>query len=179
MSPNSCWQFGDILLLSRNDRISSFYWIRGSKHRFLTSFSNLYHSFLFLVFLRKRYLLVSLHPSRLQGNLIPHPVFIPQVLREPCRTCAPIFLAYMTHFLEAQVGNSCRNPPDSCVFRSCGIFFHRNHDYCSAITFSEPHQETCLYGAYVGSYIGFKKRTIHLVRTLSSSQGAPLTSQRR
>jgi hypothetical protein len=29
-------------------------------------------------------------------------------------------------------------------------FFHRNHDSCSAGTFSEPPQESCLYGAYVG-----------------------------
>ncbi len=35
-------------------------------------------------------------------------------------------------------------------------FFHRNHDSCSAVTFSERHQETCLYGAYVGSYIGYQ-----------------------
>jgi hypothetical protein len=35
-------------------------------------------------------------------------------------------------------------------------FFHRNHDSCSAITFSEHHQETCLYGAYVGSYVGYQ-----------------------
>jgi hypothetical protein len=33
-------------------------------------------------------------------------------------------------------------------------FFDRNHDSCSAVTFSEHHQETCLYGAYVGSYVG-------------------------
>ncbi len=33
-------------------------------------------------------------------------------------------------------------------------FFHRNHDSCSAVTFSERPQETCLYGAYVGSYVG-------------------------
>jgi hypothetical protein len=38
---NAHWQFGNILLLSSNNRISSFYWIRGSKHCFLTSFSNL------------------------------------------------------------------------------------------------------------------------------------------
>ncbi len=31
---NACWQFGDTLLLSSNDRVSSFYWIRGSKHCF-------------------------------------------------------------------------------------------------------------------------------------------------
>jgi hypothetical protein len=35
-------------------------------------------------------------------------------------------------------------------------FFHRNHDSCSAVTFSERHQETCLYGAYVESYIGYQ-----------------------
>ncbi len=73
---NACWQFGDILLLSSNDRISSFYWIRGSKHCFLTSFSNLNHYFLFLVFLCNHYLLVSLHLSQLRGNLISHPLFL-------------------------------------------------------------------------------------------------------
>jgi hypothetical protein len=35
-------------------------------------------------------------------------------------------------------------------------FFHRNHNSCSAVTFSERHQETCLYGAYIGSYIGYQ-----------------------
>jgi hypothetical protein len=35
-------------------------------------------------------------------------------------------------------------------------FFHRNHDSCSAITFSGRHQETCLYGAYVESYVGYQ-----------------------
>jgi hypothetical protein len=34
--------------------------------------------------------------------------------------------------------------------------FHRNHDSCSAVTFSERHQETCLYGAYVESYVGYQ-----------------------
>jgi hypothetical protein len=34
-------------------------------------------------------------------------------------------------------------------------FFHRNHDSCSAVTFSERHQ-ACLYGAYVESYIGYQ-----------------------
>ncbi len=42
-----CSHFGDILLLSSNDRVSSFYWIRGSKHCFLTSFSYLNCYFLF------------------------------------------------------------------------------------------------------------------------------------
>ncbi len=36
-------------------------------------------------------------------------------------------------------------------------FFDRNHDSCSTLTFSERHWETCLYEAYVGSYVGFKK----------------------
>ncbi len=35
-------------------------------------------------------------------------------------------------------------------------FFQRNHDSCSAVTFSEPPQETCLYGAYVESYVGYQ-----------------------
>jgi hypothetical protein len=35
-------------------------------------------------------------------------------------------------------------------------FFHRNHGFCSAVTFLERHQETCLYGAYVKSYVGYQ-----------------------
>ncbi len=73
---NSCWQFGDILSLSRNKRISSFYWIRGSKHSFLTSFSNLNRYLLFLVFSCNFYLLVSSRLFWLHGNLISHPVFL-------------------------------------------------------------------------------------------------------
>ncbi len=72
---NSCWGFANILLLSSNNKICSFYWIRGSKHCVLTSFSNLYHYFLCLVFLHGRYLLVFLHLSWLRGNLISHPIF--------------------------------------------------------------------------------------------------------
>ncbi len=72
---NSCWRFGDILSLSSNDRICSFNWIRGSKHCFLTSFSNLICYSLLLVFSRNRYLLVSSRLSRLHGNPIFHPVF--------------------------------------------------------------------------------------------------------
>ncbi len=92
----------DILSLSSNDRICSFNWIRGSKHCFLTSFSNLNCYFLLLVFSRNSYLLVSLLLSWLHGNPISLPVFIPFVLRIPRRTCAPIFLAHMMHFLEAR-----------------------------------------------------------------------------
>ncbi len=75
VSLNARWQFGDILLLSRNDRVSSFYWIKGSQHYFLTSCSYLNCYFLFLVFLHNRYLLVSSRLSRLHRNLISHPVF--------------------------------------------------------------------------------------------------------
>ncbi len=50
-------------------------------------------------------------------------------------------------------------------------FFHRNHNSCSAVTFSEHHQETCLYGAYVESYVGYqfvrqKQSTIQFYGTL-------------
>ncbi len=99
---NSCWQFEDTLSLSSNDRICGFNWIRGSKHCFLTSFSNLYRYFLLLLFLQNCYLLVSLHLSRLRGNQISHPVFIPFILWIPRCTWAHIFLAHMTHFLKAR-----------------------------------------------------------------------------
>ncbi len=102
MSLNSCWQFGNILSLSSNDRICSFNWIKGSKHCLLTSFSNLNCYILFLVFLRNHYLLVISHISRLCKNPISHPVFIPFVLQIPRCTCAPIFLAYITRFLEVR-----------------------------------------------------------------------------
>jgi hypothetical protein len=100
---NARWWFGNILTLSSNDRISSFYWIRGSKHCFLTSFSNLNRYFLFLVFLRNCYFLVSSCLSRLRGNPISHPVyFIPFILWVPRCTWVPIFLAHITCFLEAR-----------------------------------------------------------------------------
>ncbi len=90
------------LSLSSNDRICGFTWIRGSKHSFLTSFSNFYRCFLFLAFSRHCYLLVSLHPSWLRGTPISHPVLIPFVLQIPRCTCAPMFLAHITCFLEVR-----------------------------------------------------------------------------
>jgi hypothetical protein len=50
-------------------------------------------------------------------------------------------------------------------------FFYRNHNSCSAVTFSECHQETCLYGAYVESNKGYqfvrqKQSTIQFYGTL-------------
>ncbi len=76
MSLNACWWFSNILLLNSKDWIGSFYWIRGSKHCFLASFSNLDCYFLFLVFLQNCYLLVSSRLSRLCGNPISHLVFL-------------------------------------------------------------------------------------------------------
>ncbi len=114
ISLNSCWQSDNLLslnslgelatslLLSSNERICSFNWIRGSKHCFLTNFSNFCHYFLFLAFLQHRYLLVSLHPSWLRGTPISHPVLIPFVLQMPRRTCAPKFLAHIMYFLEVR-----------------------------------------------------------------------------
>jgi hypothetical protein len=63
------------VLLSSDDRICSFIWIRGSKHSFLTSFSNFYRYFLFLVFLQRCYLLFSLQLSWLRGTPISHPIY--------------------------------------------------------------------------------------------------------
>ncbi len=96
------WRFGDILSLSRNDRISSFYWIRGSKHCILTSFSYLNRYFLFLVFLRNCYLLVSFAFLGCAEIRFLIPFLIPLVLRVPHHTCTPIFLAHITCFLEAR-----------------------------------------------------------------------------
>ncbi len=95
-------------MLSSNNRFSSFYWIRGSKHCLLTSFSYLNCYFLFLVYLCNCYLLVSSHLSWLHGNPISHPVFsylwYSKVLHH---TCAPIFLAHITRFL---TGRRLREP---------------------------------------------------------------------
>jgi hypothetical protein len=84
-------------------RVSSFYWIRGSKNCVLTSFSYLNCYFLFLVFLSNCYILVSLRLSRLHENPISCPIFSYlwyfKVLH--C-TCVPIFLAHIMHFLKAR-----------------------------------------------------------------------------
>ncbi len=88
------WWSGNTLLLSSNNRISSIYWIRGSIHCFLTSFSHLNCYFLFLVFLLNCYLLVSLRLSWLHRNQISHHIFSYLWYSEVLHcTCAPIFLA--------------------------------------------------------------------------------------
>ena len=48
--------------LNRNNRVSSFYWTRGSKQCFLTCFSYFSCYFLILVFLHNCYLLILLRP---------------------------------------------------------------------------------------------------------------------
>jgi hypothetical protein len=54
-------------------------------------------------------------------------------------------------------------------------FFLRNHDSCSAVTFFLPPQKSCLYGAYVGSYVRLEKeQSKDLVRQVPSNQ-PPLT----
>ncbi len=94
---NVCWQFGVILSLNSNNRVSSFHWIRGSKHCFLTSFSYLNCYFLILVFLKNCYLLVSLRLSQLHENMISCPVFSylwhSKLVR---RTCTLMFWAQNT-----------------------------------------------------------------------------------
>ncbi len=84
------------LLLSSNDRVSSFYWTRGNKHGFLTSFSYFSCYFLILDFLRSHYLLVYLHLSWLHGNPISCPVFsnLGHSKVVHC-TCTPMFLAHI------------------------------------------------------------------------------------
>ena len=60
--------------LNRNNRVSSFYWIRGSKQCFLTCFSYFSRYFHNLVFSRNCYLINSSRPSQLHGNPISRPV---------------------------------------------------------------------------------------------------------
>ncbi len=59
--------------LNRNNRVSTFYWTRGSKLCFLTCFSYLSRYFHILIFLLNCYLLISLCLSWLHGNPISCP----------------------------------------------------------------------------------------------------------
>ncbi len=102
MSLNSHWRLGNILSLSSNDRISSFNWIGGSKHCFCTSFSNLNCYFLFLVFSRTYYLLVSSSLSRLRGNLISHPLFLYLWYSKYHILLAPPYLWHTWHIFSKQ-----------------------------------------------------------------------------
>ncbi len=79
---NIRWQFlATSYCINRNDRVSSFYWTRGSKLSFLTCFSYFSHYFLILEFLQNRYSLISLGLSQLHGNPISCPFLVPLALR--------------------------------------------------------------------------------------------------
>jgi hypothetical protein len=58
VSLNSHWQIYNTLSLNRNNRVSSFYWTRGSKLCFLIRFSYFSFYFLILVFLQTHYSLI-------------------------------------------------------------------------------------------------------------------------
>ncbi len=91
------------LSLSSNNRVSSFYWTRGSKLCFLTCFSYFSCYFLILVFLWTRYLLVYLHLSWLHGNLISCPIFSYLWHSEVVHcTCTPCFWHRLHGFLKAR-----------------------------------------------------------------------------
>ncbi len=109
------------LLLSSNNRVCSFYWIIGSKHSFLTSFSYLNCYILILVFLCTCYLLVSLHLSWLHRNLISCPIFSYLWYSEVLRcTRPPILLAHITCFLKAR----CSGEPDTRISTNFLSPFH-------------------------------------------------------
>ncbi len=67
--------------LNRNDRVSSFYWTRGSKLCLLTCFSYFSRYFLILVFLQNCYLLICLRLSWLHGIPIFVPFLVPSTLQ--------------------------------------------------------------------------------------------------
>jgi hypothetical protein len=109
------------LSLRSYNRVCSFYWIRESKHCFLTSFSYLNCYFLILVFLRNCYLLVSLCLSRVHENPVSHPIF--SYLwdsKVQCQKCAPILLAHIMHFLVAR----CLWEPGKRLITSFLSHFH-------------------------------------------------------
>jgi hypothetical protein len=80
--------------LNRNDRVSSFYWTRGSKLCFLTCFSYFSRYFHILVFLQNRYLLILFAPfsaareSNFSSRLSYH--WHSKLVQH---TCTPVFLA--------------------------------------------------------------------------------------
>ncbi len=135
------------LLLSSNNRISSFHLIRGSKLGFLTSFSYLNCYFLILVFSRSCYLLVSLRLSRLHGNPTSHPNFSyfwdSEILPH---TCAPIFLAHITQFLEGTLGEiySLLNFGFQMTTRRIFIFLYHTYIFSCIIIHTRHLSSDCL-----------------------------------
>ncbi len=88
---------------NRNDRVSSFYWTRGSKLCFLTCFSYFRCYFLILEFLQNCYSLISLRLSRLHGNPISCPISCTFGTPSWYAVHAPPYFWHRTHgFLEAR-----------------------------------------------------------------------------
>ncbi len=80
--------------LNRNDRVSSFYWSRGSKQCFLTCFSYFSCYFLILVFSQNCYLLIFFAPFLAAGESKFSSRFSYHWHSKLVRcTCAPIILA--------------------------------------------------------------------------------------
>jgi hypothetical protein len=80
--------------LNRIDRVSSFYWTRGSKLCFLTCFSYFSCYFLILVFLRNRYLVILFAPFLAAWESDFSSCFLYHWHSKLVRcTCAPIILA--------------------------------------------------------------------------------------
>ncbi len=100
-SPASLNDSGQVssLSLSSNDRVSNFYWTRGSKHGFLTSLSYFDCYFLILCFLQTCYLLVSSPFLSCTEIKFLYPVFSyighSKVVHS---TCAPMFLVQIALF---------------------------------------------------------------------------------
>ncbi len=143
---NARWRFRNILLLSSNDRVSSFYCIRGSKHYILTSFSYLNRYSLFLVFSQNCYLLVSSRLSWLHGKLFLSLFLIPLVLLKKYAhgylPSLPIFYVFAKrgecikdtfgrahHWKLARRAGCTSCTPCSSVSHSHGQCSHRNHSF--------------------------------------------------
>ncbi len=99
---NTQWKLGNTLLLNRHNRVSSFYWTRGSKLCFLTRFSYFSRYFLILV-LQNCYSLIFPLLSRLLGNPISCPVFLYLWHSKVVRCTFPPYFGHKTSgFLEAR-----------------------------------------------------------------------------
>ncbi len=72
--------------LNRNNRVSSFYWTRGSKLCFLTCFSYFSRYFHILVILQNHYLLISLRPfsAARESDFLSHFSYLYIVHAPPC-----------------------------------------------------------------------------------------------
>jgi hypothetical protein len=83
-------------------------------------------------------------------SLLNNPLFAPSIIQVLKNPVSPLMLHLLLGCIFLQESSGFLRFP--FLWR----FFHRNHDSCSAVTFLERHQETCLYGAYVESYIGYQ-----------------------